>query len=627
MSGEPDTLTAAELAVAKLRAALAAAEGDAVAEGELVVVAARLEGPEGAYRQRLQELFVLSPAEMDALDMAVAVAAEPSLGPPLAALQGFPDRRLPSEIALRLLFGHGPAPVVRGASALLAWGLVVPVVFAADEPGFFRADPAVVDWYFGLLSASAIPLRRVREVPPLDEWRVEDHARRIAAILARGHCVRVQIAGKRGSGRASLADGIARALGKQALAVEAETVAEDAGHGIFQRLQRLALLGDLALIWRGTPAHWPAALPSAPLHFVTNGEDDARLAPIDGLIDLRIAMPDLGVASQAALARNYLPELADTLDAGIGQPLVGDLADAAAQNIASLGELRAFLSQRNRSRVGQIGRIARGDVRWDDLVLPERTLTMLRAFADEAQARAALLADPERRRVFADTAHLSALFAGPPGLGKSMSARVVANTLGLDLLIVDLSAVTSKYIGETSKNLTAAFDVAREAQCALMFEEADSLFTTRVKVENSNDRHSNADTGHLLQLMESHEGVVMLSSNRRGNIDAAFTRRLRYVFEFRKPELAQRELLWRRMLGLLGMEGKSLDEFVPVIAAAHELSPAQIKGAALTAAYRAGIGKPIAPGHVEEGVRLEFMKEGRLISALAEPDGRRPAHG
>ena len=134
-----------------------------------------------------------------------------------------------------------------------------------------------------------------------------------------------------------------------------------------------------------------------------------------------------------------------------------------------------------------------------------------------------------------------------------MSAKVIARALGLDLLVVDSAAITSKFIGETAKNLTLAFEVARDAQCALMFEEADSFFTTRVKVETANDRHSNADIGHLLQLMEHHDGVVMLSSNRRTNMDPAFTRRLRFIVEFRKPGPAERQRLWDLTLAMLDM--------------------------------------------------------------------------
>jgi SpoVK/Ycf46/Vps4 family AAA+-type ATPase len=152
-----------------------------------------------------------------------------------------------------------------------------------------------------------------------------------------------------------------------------------------------------------------------------------------------------------------------------------------------------------------------------------------------------------------------------------------------------------------------------------MFEEADSFFTTRVKVETANDKHSNADIGHLLQLMEHHDGVVMLSSNRRTNMDPAFTRRLRFIVEFRKPGPAERQRLWDLTLATLDVPRKLREELVPRVAAAHELTPAQIKGAALTAAYRADAERGITADDVERAARLELQKEGRLISAVPDP--------
>ncbi|GAA3689009.1 hypothetical protein GCM10023081_27970 [Arthrobacter ginkgonis] len=624
--------SAAELVVERLRLLLAEHE-DAGRSDELTAaltaVDERLAGPEGAYRRRLGDLFGLTAAELDALDCAVAVAVEPSLGPEVGRAQGMPSRHLPGEIALRLLLGHGPMPVVRGGSPLLAWGLVDVVQFVADEPPLFRADPAVVDWYFGTLSAASIPLRRAPEVEPLEEWRVADHARRIHGILAARKPVRIALVGRRGTGRASLAGAIARALGRQAICVDPESLAQDAGYSTFLRLQRLALLGDLVLVWRGAPASWPAALPVAGLQAVTLEPGEA-LAPVDGIVDIDIPMPLLGEDTLGALYRRYLPDVAGQIGVVVGQPRVGDLADAAAQLISTPEQLRGFLRQRNGARTAQIGRVERATYSWDDLVLAEQTEETLRAFVDEARRRAVLLADGDRRRLFGDTAQLSALFSGPPGLGKSMSAKVIANALGLDLLIVDSAAITSKFIGETAKNLSLAFEVARDAQCALMFEEADTFFTTRVKVETANDRHSNADIGHLLQLMEDHDGVVMLSSNRRTSMDPAFTRRLRFIVEFRNPGQAERERLWDRTLAILGVPDAVREELVPKVSAAHELTPAQIKGAALTAAYRTDPKLGITSDDVEWAARLELQKEGRLISAVpdtAVPGPRAVARG
>jgi SpoVK/Ycf46/Vps4 family AAA+-type ATPase len=183
---------------------------------------------------------------------------------------------------------------------------------------------------------------------------------------------------------------------------------------------------------------------------------------------------------------------------------------------------------------------------------------------------------------------------------------------------IDMATTISKFVGETAKNLSAAFRAARDAHCAMMFEEADSLFARRTDADSVNARHANADTGHLLQLIEGHDGLVMLSTNRRANIDSAFLRRMRFIVEFPLPGIEQRAILWDKLLAPLGVAKKARQEMVSSLAAAHELSPAQIKGAALSAAYlAAAAGTKIGMDHLTGGVMREFLKEGRLATLVA----------
>lgn len=631
MARGSDRLFAAVLVVERVRAKIALLQcGQDRAETQELLDQAeiRLAGKEGLHRRRMVELFGLNQAECDALDCAVAAAVEPSIGQALGELQGSPGLHLPGEVALRLVFGHGPAPVVHTGSPLVSWGLLEIVERVGHGPITWRADQAVVDWYFDRLTASTIPVSRIPKVTPLPEWKIPDQAKRIKAILDEKRPVRIAIIGSQGTGRASLAQALASELGKQAVAVQSSVLSGDGSHFVFQRLQRLALLGDLALIWRGRVPAWPAHLPLAMIQFVTLDHHET-LDRRNGLVDLAITMPALGQPTKTALYQKYLPGLADKMADVLGQPRLGDLADASAQKIEDIEGLRVFMRQRNSARTGNIGRIEPAEFTWDDLILDHRTKQALRDFAAEARLRADLLADPERRRVMGSAAHLTALFSGSPGLGKSMSAKVIARDLGLELLVVDYASMASKYIGETAKHLTAAFQVSQDAHCALVIDEADTLFASRTKVETANDRYGNADIGHLLQLMEKHEGVVMLSTNKRSNIDPAFTRRLRYIVEFRRPEAAEREKLWARMLGLMGVAEKALADIVPPLAAAHELTPAQIKGAALSAAYRArSADREIAVEDIDEGVRIEFRKEGRLVTSVPTRNSAgRATHG
>lgn len=622
--------SAAELVAERVRLKLARATGETVPAGARAAVEKRLKGGEGAFRTRLIELFNLGAAEADVLDAAVAVAVEPALGPAFAALQGQPGRLLPTIVALRLLFGHGAAPVLRANGPLLAWALVRRIPGRPGEPDMIEADPEIVDWYHGRLAPDGldgIAIAAARPKPPLPEWEIEETAERIRRTDAAGGCVRVTVSGLPGTGRSTLAAAVAEALGGKAVYAEAAGDAADP-RAAFRRVQRLALLGEFTLVWRGAPVPWPAEGPLAPLQFVV-AEPGAEPPPRRGVVDLLLPMPELHAATLAGLLGQYLPGLPADAASPLGAPRLADLADAAAQKLTSLEAFRAMLHQRTRERTRGVGRIVDLAWTWDDLVLPPRTAALLAAVEQEARLREALLESPERSRVFRRAARLTVLMSGPPGTGKSMSAQVLAGALGLELMAIDMAATVSKYIGETAKNLSAAFAAARASGCAMIFEEADSLFARRTDADSVNARHANADTGHLLQLLDDHDGLVILATNRRANIDSAFLRRMRFVVEFPLPEAEQRRILWDKMLAALGVARRTRTALVPVLAAEHELSPAQIKGAALSAAYFAAAGGgEIGEAELTDGVAREFVKEGRLASVVAAHPvaARRAAH-
>jgi SpoVK/Ycf46/Vps4 family AAA+-type ATPase len=124
------------------------------------------------------------------------------------------------------------------------------------------------------------------------------------------------------------------------------------------------------------------------------------------------------------------------------------------------------------------------------------------------------------------------LFQGLRGTGKAMAAHAIARELGTHLLRIDLSSLVSKYIGETEKHLTAVFAEAEQSGAVLLFEEADALFGQRSEVEDSQDRYANIEVSYLLQRLEDFDGIAILTTHRRSNLDAAFLRRLRFVVEF-----------------------------------------------------------------------------------------------
>lgn len=184
---------------------------------------------------------------------------------------------------------------------------------------------------------------------------------------------------------------------------------------------------------------------------------------------------------------------------------------------------------------------------WEDLVLPESQIQVIRDVALQVKQRAKVydqwgFGGKSKRGL-----GISALFAGLSGTGKTMAAEVLAQELRLDLYRIDLSAVVSKYIGETEKNLGRVFDAAELGGVILLFDEADALFGKRTEVKDSNDRHSNVEVSYLLQRMESYRGLSVLTTNLKSSLDQAFLRRIRFIIQFPFPDSTQRAEIWRRI--------------------------------------------------------------------------------
>lgn len=606
-------------------------------ESEIAEIERRLTGPEGCAWQRLIELFGLTRAESDLLSLALAVAAEPALGPMVARAQGSETRFVPTEPLVKRLCGHPARPIWRSTAALAIWGLAVPSRGAPGEALGFEADLPVLDWLFGRLSLDrslTLAVDALRPgTPPAPEWPVRETARRLDAVLRAGTRARLVVEGRAGSGRRAFGAAVAGCLERDALAVDPAPLVKADWEDGFMRVQRFALFADAAVIWRPGGDAWPGKIPLAPVQVVCVDQGDAPPAH-EGSVDLTLSLPEPGVETKAAAWRTLCPRLADGAERLAATPGIslGDLEDASLAAPASVDAAREHLRIRARSRMRGAGRVVDPVFGWDDLILPAGVTAELRNIAFEARSRAAVLATPEADRLFRGVAGLSVLFAGPPGVGKSMAAQIIAGDLGVNLLLIDLAATISKYVGETAKNLSNAFAQARGASAALIFEEADALFARRTEVRDANDRYANADTNHLLQLIEGHEGLVILSTNQRQNIDPALIRRLRHVVDFPKPGPAERRELFSRMLTVLDMDEAPISDSLDGLAASHDLSPAQIKGAVLSARYAAmDGGRAPSAEDLETAASRELTKEGRPPPAAARtPATRRPrrtAHG
>ena len=184
---------------------------------------------------------------------------------------------------------------------------------------------------------------------------------------------------------------------------------------------------------------------------------------------------------------------------------------------------------------------------WPDIVLPADRMAQLREICNTVKYRAQVYDAWGFDRKLALGKGLNVLFAGPSGTGKTMAAEIIAGELGLDLYKIDLSTVVSKYIGETEKNLARIFAEAETSNAILFFDEADALFGKRSEVRDAHDRYANIEIAYLLQKMEEYEGVVILATNLRKNMDDAFVRRVHFTVEFPFPAEADRRRIWEQI--------------------------------------------------------------------------------
>ncbi|MDB9311965.1 ATP-binding protein [Spirulina sp. CS-785/01] len=248
---------------------------------------------------------------------------------------------------------------------------------------------------------------------------------------------------------------------------------------------------------------------------------------------------------------------------------------------------------------------------WEDLVLPEREKNILRDLILQVRHMATVYEEWGFGGKGKRGLGISALFAGASGTGKTMAAEIIAGELHLDLFRVDLSAVTSKYIGETEKNLREIFDAAEKGGAVLLFDEADALFGKRTQVQDSRDRHANMEVSYLLQRMEAYQGLAILTTNLKDALDQAFIRRLRFIVNFPFPKAAARSEIWRRIF--------------PPQTPTHKLdfqrlgqlnvAGGNIYAIALNSAFlAANEGEPVMMKHILQASQTEYLKLGKTLT-------------
>ncbi|HLO28826.1 MAG TPA: ATP-binding protein [Anaerolineales bacterium] len=276
-------------------------------------------------------------------------------------------------------------------------------------------------------------------------------------------------------------------------------------------------------------------------------------------------------------------------------------------------ELMAAARASSSSRLSSLAHKIPARYRWDDIVLPADQISLLQEIVATVRGRATVLEEWEVGKKLASSRGVSILFAGPPGTGKTMSAQIIAAELGLDLYKIDLSTIVSKYIGETEKNLERIFSEAESSNAILFFDEADALFGKRSEVRDSHDRYANVEISYLLQRMEAYDGVTILATNLRANLDEAFTRRLQFAVDFPFPEEEDRLRIWQSLFPPL-VPRAELD--LPLLARRYKLAGGNIRNIIVSAAYLASAnGGVVTMEHLLHGTRRELQKMGRLVNA------------
>jgi AAA+ superfamily predicted ATPase len=303
-----------------------------------------------------------------------------------------------------------------------------------------------------------------------------------------------------------------------------------------------------------------------------------------------------------------------TLTSGQIRDAVATARDMAARRGDSIQTEDLFTAARVHSnpRLSSLARKITPRYTWDDIVLPEDQLALLHEIVATVRGRPKVLEEWGVGEKLAASDGITMLFAGPPGTGKTMAAEVIASALRLDLYKIDLSTIVSKYIGETEKNLEQIFNEAQNSNAILFFDEADALFGKRSEVRDSHDRYANIEISYLLQRMETYDGVTILATNLRANLDEAFTRRLQFAVDFPFPEEEYRLRIWRTLFPPDAPRTPDLE--FGLLARRFKIAGGNIRNIIVNAAFLAAADDgPIKMAHLIHSTRRELQKMGRLV--------------
>jgi hypothetical protein len=613
----------AEFALFKRRLA-----GEPEGEAALTVRNARAALDQPAAIDRLVEAFGLSAFERGLLLLCAGVEMDSRVAAQCAETLGHPQRAC-------VTFGLAVATLAEPHwSALTPYRPLRLFRLIEVESGHaltsapLRIDERVLHYLVGVNQLDR-RLQSLVQASPLPSWIADGH-KAVATDAVRvlesdpQQDLLLHFCGDDAQGQEDAAAFVAWGVGRQLFTLHAENLPASG-----------AELDQIALLWQRESLLLPGALlvrceaggltPSA-RHMVERIRGVLMLASAEPLrlerAFLRFDINKPRPSEQKRLWQRALDSAADHCDATLDA--LSDQFRLSAKTIFATGSLTAadrgalppeglwdVCRSLSRPRLEDLAQRLAPLAGWDDLVLPDPQVRTLRVVASQVRHRMKVnetwgFAEKGRRGL-----GISALFAGESGTGKTLAAEVLAHELALDLYRIDLSAVVSKYIGETEKNLKQVFDAAEEGGVLLLFDEADALFGKRGDVKDSHDRYANIEVSYLLQRMEAYQGLAILTTNLKSAMDKAFQRRLRFTVTFPFPDAAQREAIWSRIFPAKtptqGLDPRKLSQL--------NVAGGNIRNIALNAAFlAAAAGEPVTMPHLVQAARLEAEKIERPLS-------------
>lgn len=634
--------------LARVRQLLAQAAGKAPATDEALASPAAFAdamSPAQPALTRLCETFALSPFERDLLLLCAGIELDSAFAPLCASAQGDPRQRYTTfALALAILPGAhwsalSPAAPLRQlrlievgeGTALTSSPLKINEHILHYLAGTPYLDEQVAVW-----AERVVP---VGEPVPSQRALVERILRLWSAPTETDLPPVIQLVGADGAGKRALAQTACAAQGLTLYALDARILPTDI-HELetWQRAwEREAALNAYALLVDAPePDDLDAARARALTHWLERTRGPLLLAApnrvaLDARQTLALEVTKPTVREQQRVWHDALGAHAAHLDGAL-DALAGQfdldaatIRAAAAETLASApqdlaGALWEASRSRARPRLDDLAQRIEPRASWSDIVLPALQRNILRELAAQVRQRHRVYDTWGWGKTQARGLGISALFAGASGTGKTMAGEVLANELRLDLYRIDLSAVVSKYIGETEKNLRRVFDAAEQGGAILFFDEADALFGKRSEVKDSHDRYANIEVSYLLQRMEAYRGLAILTTNMQEALDKAFLRRLRFIVPFPFPDATQRAEIWQRIFPA----ATPLGDLDYARLARLNITGGSIRNIALNATFLAAdANAPVEMSHLLRAAQSEYAKLDKTLTDMEVRDWAR----